>query len=202
MNAEIIKEKSLRNFDSEAEVYEKSSDGKFCSRIYPYILDELNKKNNELILDVGCGNGVMLSKMNENNTLHGVDLSKAMIDVAKKKLKDKAELIVGDAEFLLWEDNYFDTILCTFSFHHYPRPKKVLDEMYRVLKQGGRIILADPWLPTPLRQITNFFLRFSDKGDFHEYSQREITDLLEASNFKLQRFTHPTNDTFLLVAEK
>ncbi|MNN89951.1 hypothetical protein D3C81_2078350 [compost metagenome] len=74
--------------------------------------------------------------------------------------------------------------------------------MNRVLKKGGRLILADPWLPTPLRQITNFFLRFSDKGDFHEYSQREITDLLEASNFKLQRFTHPTNDTFLLVAEK
>lgn len=174
----------------------------FALEFIPTYWTSLIKKNNELILDVGCGNGVMLSKMNGNNKLHGVDLSKAMIDVAKKKLKDKAELIVGDAEFLLWEDNYFDTILCTFSFHHYPRPKKVLDEMNRVLKKGGHLILADPWLPTPLRQITNFFLRFSDKGDFHEYSQREITDLLEASNFKLQRFTHPTNDTFLLVAEK
>lgn len=202
MDVNLIKKKSLEKYESDAPVYDQTADGKFCSRVYPDILEKCNNKENQTILDVGCGNGTMLSQVNENNRLYGIDLSQSMIEHANNKLKDRAELVVGDAEILPWTDETFDTVLCTFSFHHYPQPQKVLMEMYRVMKREGQLIIADPWLPKPLRQILNLVIQFSSSGDYHVYSKREISVLLQNNGFHIQSFQHPTYNTYLLVASK
>jgi ubiquinone/menaquinone biosynthesis C-methylase UbiE len=67
--------------------------------------------------------------------LYGLGISEKMIEIAKKNLGNKAELRVGDSEYMPWEDDSFDVIVCNASFHHYPNPKKVLLEMKRVLKR-------------------------------------------------------------------
>lgn len=126
MDSAAAKLNSMKKFDADASNYEQTSDGKFCARIYPAILAELNRNEGQTILDVGCGTGILLSQVKEGNTLCGLDLSPGMIEQAKTKLGDRAELIVGDAERLPWPEGFFDTILCSFSFHHYPKPDAVL----------------------------------------------------------------------------
>lgn len=202
MDAFETRQKTLKKFEKEAGVYEKTPDGKFCSRIYPSIISEINATPFSSLLDIGCGTGSILSGITGNAELFGIDFSGQMIEKARKSLKDKAKFVVGDAEFLPWADGYFDTVCCTFSFHHYPNPEKVLSEINRVLKSKGRFILADPWLPHLVSMLTNRFLCYSDGGDYHIYSSYEIKRLLGKSGFSLQSFKHPSNDSFLLTAQK
>ena len=202
MDAEMIRGKTLRKFEKDASAYEQTSDGRFCARAYPEILKEINAVPYCSLLDVGCGTGSILSRISAEKKCCGIDLSGQMIERAKETLGGTAELMVGDAESLPWPQKSFDAVCCTFSFHHYPHPGKVLSEMNRVLKADGRLILADPWLPGPFLPLLNAMMRFSDGGDFHEYSKREITKLLAANGFAMTSFCHPTNDSFLLTARK
>lgn len=199
---ETCREKTRRKFDRDAPVYEQTSDGQFCSRAYPAVVRKIGEAPFTSLLDVGCGTGAVLSSLSTTAKLYGIDLSAQMIACAKEKLGEKAELTVGDSEALPFSDAAFDTVCCTFSFHHYPNPEKVIAEMSRVLKNGGRLLLADPWVPAPLRQVFNFFLRYSNNGDYHCYSQKEMRRLLGKNGFERLEFTHPTHDSFLLAARK
>lgn len=202
MEAAEIRKRSKDLFDKEAQTYENSQDGKFCSRAYPAIIETINGLPGNAHLDVGCGTGTILSKLSSKAKLCGIDLSEKMIARAKKTLKDNAELITGDAEALPWPTQTFDTVSCTFSFHHYPNPEKVLSEMSRVLKKGGCLILADPWMPFPFQPIMNFFCRYSKGGDHHIYKKAEMQRLLIKAGLNLENFNYPTNDSFLLTAIK
>lgn len=202
MQATVIHEKTLHKFEKDAVIYEKTSDGRFCSRVYPDIVKAICSVPFESLLDIGCGTGSILYQIPADKKRYGIDLSEQMIKRSKELLKDAAELKVGNAESLPWSQESFDTVSCTFSFHHYPNPGRVLSEMNRVLKADGRLILADPWLPMPFLSILNALLQFSDGGDYHEYSRRKIAKLLTASGFRLLTFRHPTHDSFLLTAQK
>ena len=116
--------------------------------------------------------------------LYGLDLSENMLRTAKEKLGDDADLTIGDAEALPFEDGTFDLLLCNDSFHHYPAPDKVLMEFMRVLKPEGTLLLSDYCMAFPLRQLMNVFIRFSDDGDVRIYSEKEITGLLQAAGFR------------------
>ncbi|MGE5508914.1 MAG: class I SAM-dependent methyltransferase [Chitinophagales bacterium] len=119
-------------------------------------------------------------------SVSGLDLSPEMIRLAADRLGAKTDLKVGDSEDLPWPDGTFDAVTCSSSYHHYPQPQKALSEMRRVLKPGGQLVLADVWLPTPLRQIRNYVLIPNTKeGDVRVYSRLEITSLLESAELEL-----------------
>ncbi len=109
------------------------------------VVSYINLRVNIKILDVGCGTGdtlVIISKLSTAK-LYGLDISKNMLLRARKKLGRKAKLILGDVEKIPFEDNYFDYVLNTEAFHHFPNPNKSLKEINRVLKKDGKFILAD-----------------------------------------------------------
>jgi ubiquinone/menaquinone biosynthesis C-methylase UbiE len=84
------------------------------------------------LLDVGCGPGLLLEVLagqpGEMN-LAGLDIAPEMIRIARERLGARADLRVGDAETLPWQDGRFDYVLCVDSFHHYPNPERVLAQM-------------------------------------------------------------------------
>ena len=80
-----------------------------------------------------------------------------MVRVARLKLDGNAEILLGDSEVLPFDQGKFDLVTCTFSFHHYPNPKAAISEMKRVLAAGGKLIIVDPWIFAPLRQVFNLF---------------------------------------------
>lgn len=194
---------SKKTFDIQAEKYDKTFYGQHARKNYKYISNELNYLKEGNILDIGCGTGELLYMINKKGlNLYGIDLSDKMIEKAKKKLQNHANLTIGDSENLPYKDNKFDIIICNDSFHHYPNPMKALKEMNIVLKKGGKIIIGDCYQPIIFRQIMNMFIKFSKEGDVKIYSKKEFTKMLKKFNFKNIKYKKINNTSCLIKAFK
>lgn len=194
---------SKNTFDIQAEKYDTTFYGKHARKNYEYILNELNYLKEGSILDIGCGTGELLYIINKKGLkLYGIDLSDKMIEKAKEKLQNHANLTIGDSENLPYKDNKFDIIICNDSFHHYPNPIKALKEMNRVLKNNGKIIMGDCYQPFIFRQIMNIFIKFSKDGDVKIYSKKEFINMFKGSKFKNIKYKKLDNSSCLIKAIK
>jgi SAM-dependent methyltransferase len=110
----------------------------------------LRLRPGERILDVGCGCGDDLRELATLVTPHGcavgIDSSQAMIAEARQR-NAGCELPLqferGDAGQLRWRADYFDACRADRVFQHLPDPERALNEMLRVLKPGGRVLIVD-----------------------------------------------------------
>ncbi len=106
----------------------------------------LNKKTK--VLDISCGTGELLKNLQGKASLYGIDISEEMLKKARMKLSG-AKLQKADVHALPFKDNFFDYVISTEAFHHYYGQQKALQEMSRVARKGGKVIIVD----------INFFLR-------------------------------------------
>lgn len=196
------KEKTKEHFNETASDYNNSSDGKFVEGMYDVLIEEIEKSESGKILDVGCGNGNLFTLLPENKyELYGVDFSQNMIIEAKSKCRN-ATFSVADAEMLPFDDDSFDIVVCNASFHHYIHPDRVLEEMHRVLKDGGKLLIGDPYIPTGIRGVMNMMLRFSHSGDYHIYGFEEMENLLMENELMPVSSLRTGHRTALYIAEK
>jgi demethylmenaquinone methyltransferase / 2-methoxy-6-polyprenyl-1,4-benzoquinol methylase len=129
----------------------------------------LSESNPKLILDVATGTGdfaVETLKLNPDQVI-GVDISEGMLEVGRKKMKErgydhKIDLRPGDSENLPFEGNKFDAVIVAFGVRNFENLEKGLTEMQRVLKPGGRIVVLEFSKPRsfPFKQIYNFYFKF------------------------------------------
>jgi ubiquinone/menaquinone biosynthesis C-methylase UbiE len=97
-------------------------------------------------LEVGVGTGLNLPFYSGVVRLTGIDLSPAMLAIARGQashLDHPVELREADAHALPFPTGSFDTVVCTFSLCAIPDDRRALAEMHRVLRPGGRLLLAD-----------------------------------------------------------
>lgn len=175
------KEKSKAAFNQQAATYDTDMKGQHARSLYPILLDRLSHISYHSALDLGCGTGEMMKQILQTDNckeLYGIDLSEEMLAVAKSKLPDQVKLLLGDSESLPFPDNFFDVVYCNDSFHHYPAPRNVLNEVQRVLKPGGTFLMGDCWQPYIGRVIINFYMRHSKEGDVKIYSETEMVSML------------------------
>ena len=98
------------------------------------------------ILEVGVGTGKNMRYYPEGSHVTAIDLSPGMLARARKraaKMKLDVDLREGDVQDLDFRDQSFDTILATFVFCSAPDPVKGLEEVLRVCKSGGRLLLLE-----------------------------------------------------------
>ena len=112
-----------------------------------YIFDKLQlSEPTDYLLDVGCGNGLMLSRLKKNsNNIAGLDYSEAMIEEARKTLPE-AVLFTSEANKIPFPDDTFDRVLSYSISHYFPSNDyfyQAIDEMIRVCKDGAVILLGD-----------------------------------------------------------
>lgn len=99
-------------------------------------------------LEVACGPGMIARTLAPRvGAVHGVDLTPAMIergraDAAAEGL-DNVEFSLGDATALELRDASFDGAITRFSLHHIPAPQRVVEEMARVVRPGGLVVVGD-----------------------------------------------------------
>lgn len=98
------------------------------------------------VLEIAIGTGRNLPHYPPDVTVTGVELSPAMLDIARQRATDlgrAVDLHEGDAERLAFGDASFDTVVCALSLCSIPDPAAAISEMKRVLVPGGRLLLLD-----------------------------------------------------------
>ena len=93
------------------------------------------------VLDVACGTGILFPDyLNRGAKVTGVDISSEMLRVAREKFPD-IKVICADAETYNFEDKY-DAVMIYNAFPHFPEPQKLLTNLSKALKCGGRLTVA------------------------------------------------------------
>jgi ubiquinone/menaquinone biosynthesis C-methylase UbiE len=198
--------KTLSNieFSKDAADYDESRRYSSLRESYPKIVAEALSQPFKTVLDIGCGTGALLMTIHQRKKdakLFGVDISEEMIKVAQAKLGNAADLTVSESEKLPFKNGSFDLVLCTFSFHHHPNPTIVFKEMYRVLSPQGRLVMADPLGPTPLRLVMNMLIPFMNDGTVHYYSKKEMFRLAESAGLIVPKWAKLNWHSYLMVAK-
>lgn len=98
------------------------------------------------VLEIGVGSGRNLPWYPHDVSLTGVDLSRELLAVARRraaKLGRTIDLRLGDAQALEFEDESFDTVVSTLSLCTIPDPGRAISEARRVLRADGRLVLLE-----------------------------------------------------------
>jgi SAM-dependent methyltransferase len=99
------------------------------------------------LLDVACGSGEFLAvHAAQARRVAGIDLSEAKVALARERLAGRigsgtAEVVRGDAAALPWAEGAFSAVTCNDAFPFFPVPERVLAEIRRVLRPGGRMVM-------------------------------------------------------------
>ena len=147
-------------------------------------------KPGDSVLDVGCGTGSVTIpdkiRAGQNGRAAGIDPAPEMIAVARRKAARKGldiDFRVGVIEALPFPDASLDVVTSSLMIHHLPENLQVrgLAEIYRVLKPGGRILIADFMRPN-----TSFLGQFLTALSMHhglKFGIEDLPKLLEDSQF-------------------
>ena len=148
-------------------------------------LKHLNIKQDDIILDVGCGGGMNIKRMAENaKKVYGIDYSiesvKLSKEVNEKSIDEgKVEIHEGNVKCLPFEDNTFDIVTAFETVYFWPDIEKCFGEVKRVLKPGGIFLIG-----METNGSDNFIMKFWKHFiDMEMYTDNEITVFLENNDY-------------------
>jgi ubiquinone/menaquinone biosynthesis C-methylase UbiE len=118
-----------------------------------------------LVLEVGPGPGYLgleWLKKTTGTQLKGLEISPAMIQIAERNAKEygfaaRVQYVTGDAQAMPFDDNFFDGVFTNGSLHEWAQPQKILNEIYRVLKPGGKYFISD--LRRDMNPLVEWFMK-------------------------------------------
>lgn len=150
-------------------------------------------KGEKKILDVGCGTGRLLSKLNGAWKTYGLDFSPIALGFCAKR--GLSRVVRGSGEALPFKDESFDVVTAVDFFYHrnVRDDRTVLKEVARTLKRGGRVVLSEPAL---------MFLYGPHDESQHgkkRYNAAEVRELMAASGLVVEKLSYSNFILFPLV---
>lgn len=146
-------------------------------------------RNASTLLDVACGTGTQLLELaKRGHRVTGIDLSPDMLGKAKKKLQgySNTSLRCGDATHMPFPNNTFDASLISFSLHDMPEDVgiAILQEMKRVTKKGGEIVLVDyvTHKKNPMSLLTHRVARSWESKYYPDFVQKGLRYYMEKAD--------------------
>ena len=187
-HAELNKQK----WDRRSETYDEKRFS-FFRFFQQRVISLMPLRESDCVLDIGCGTGwavrYMAGRLQDGGQAYGVDISDKMIEKAVTASSDLGNVHFqpADAEELPFEGDFFNSIICTNSFHHYKNPVRVLEEINRVLKLEGRVYLMDPTADGFLVRRLDKRFRRKEREHVKFYSSYEYRLLFQKANLRYIR---------------
>jgi ubiquinone/menaquinone biosynthesis C-methylase UbiE len=139
------------------------------------------------VLEVGFGSGKLHLELAERYDLAGLDLAYGMVRLTQGRLAArgmKSCLCVGSVYALPWPDGHFDAVLSTFAFSAFPDAEAALDEMVRVIRPGGKVIIVDAGEASDENFMAHMLARaWTALGDY----MRDEVPLMETQGLAVNR---------------
>ncbi|NKY57386.1 methyltransferase domain-containing protein [Nocardia flavorosea] len=161
------------------------------------------------VVDIGCGPGKLMRALGEKagsqGSVTGIDPSAAAIDYNRRRdVHPNHRYIQAPAQALPLPDASVDVVTCTFVMHHIPEEHReaAIAEMWRVLRPGGRLLLADAHPTAWMRFLFSRSARHHDSDPFEEVDIRRYTPSLRAAGFTDLRYIAGRHMTGVSTATK
>jgi ubiquinone/menaquinone biosynthesis C-methylase UbiE len=134
------------------------------------------------LLDLACGPGSLTLDLAPHvGSAIGLDLTPAMLEQARaaqeKRGIEGVKWVQGDAADLPFPDDAFTLVTCSAAFHHFADPAKVLSEMARVCRAGGRIVVMDVTPEAGKAEAYDRMERMRDPSHGHVHSIEELEEI-------------------------
>lgn len=155
---------------------------------YKNIENNLQRKINEFpLLEIGCGSGDhIISFVKGGKKVVGLDLYLHPKMLEKTNKYKNLKFVKANAEKLPIKNRSIRTILAVFVLHHIPNYKKVLNEIYRVLKKDGRLVLVENYTDDLFKKIINYY--FIEMNTINKWTIDEILDHVKEIGFRNVQF--------------
>jgi ubiquinone/menaquinone biosynthesis C-methylase UbiE len=142
---------------------------------------------NSRVLEIGFGSGRLHQELAGAYCLYGIDLAPGMARLTRRRLETRdlqPRLCVGNVYALPWPDAQFDAVLSTFVFSAFPDAGRALDEMVRVTRPGGKVLIVDAGEAEDGNRMARFFAWLWQRfGDY----MRDEAPLMEARGLAAER---------------
>jgi ubiquinone/menaquinone biosynthesis C-methylase UbiE len=144
------KQRDTATYDPVAETFERLSD-RFTQPLAEWMVATAGVTGAQQILDVGTGTGIVAleaaRQLDPGGDVLGIDLSQGMLARAAARaqthgLADRVRFQQGDAESLDLASESRDCVLSLYALLHFPDPASAIAEMRRILRPGGKLVLA------------------------------------------------------------
>jgi demethylmenaquinone methyltransferase/2-methoxy-6-polyprenyl-1,4-benzoquinol methylase len=134
-----------------------------------FTMKQMNVQPGDTAIDICCGTcdwAISIAEASKHGSIVGLDFSLNMLEVGRRKIAERGldkqiELVHGNAMELPFEDNSFDYATIGFGLRNVPDLTKVLQEMKRVVKPGGKVVCLELSKPTwqPFKAIYYFYFQ-------------------------------------------
>ena len=103
-------------------------------------------KRHDVVVDIGCGSGVQIKEIGKNgySLAIGIDVNLNAIRFARERSLPDTEFIIADSQYLPIKSSYADKIICAEIIEHIKNPQHLVNEIARVLKQDGAVVITTP----------------------------------------------------------
>ena len=191
-------------FDGIAERWDGWECLKSLARNLDHGLQAFGVRDDETVLDIGCGTGnltaALLKHLSADGRIEAVDVSPRMIEIARRKVADaRVRWHLVDAEHLPLADETCDRAICYSVWPHFEDPGAIAHELGRVLRPGGRIHV---WHLISRERVNQIH---ADAGEAvcrdHLPPVQELAGFFVAQGFELIKAVE-TQDSYLLTAAR
>lgn len=143
-------------FEKTAADYDEGWEGKLSEKFYSLVTDNVTLSKGEKLLDVGCGTGTILYRLSKQSEFdgYGIDVEENMLSEAREKCP-QMNISLCSCDNTPFDDNGFDAVVACMAYHHFPDKDAFAKESARILKSGGKLFIADPNFPLPVRKVIN-----------------------------------------------
>ena len=158
----------------------------------------INQQQPGKIVDIGCGLGFLLSAIDSQWKKHGVEISK----FASQYAENWGEIFHGTVEEANYQNGYFDVVVIHHVIEHIEKPEVMIQEIYRILREGGHLIIATPDFDSGCaRRFGKNYRLLHDDTHISLFSYESMLRFLRDFGFLIDHVEFPFFETPYFTAE-